>query len=83
MDEDALFTEEHEYNASKIVGYRTAPDVPGGHESKTQWEGFRPTQDSWEPAAAFVPRYTQCFVDFPNRRKTDLKVTFVFVPKKA
>ena len=29
-DRDDPFTEEHEYNASKIMGYRPAPDVPGG-----------------------------------------------------
>ena len=32
------FTEEHDYNASRIVRYRTAPDVPEGYEFKTQWE---------------------------------------------
>ena len=58
VDEDNQFTEEHEYNASKIVGYRPAPDVPGGYKFRTQTEGFGRTQDSWEPAAQFVPRYT-------------------------
>ena len=83
VDEDDPFTEEHEYNTSKIVGYHPAPDVPGGYEIKTQWAGIRRTHDSWEPTAAFVPRYTQCFVDFLKRRKMDLKVTDVCVPKKA
>ena len=58
VDEDNQFTEEHEYNASKIVGYRPAPDVPGGYGFRTQSERFGQTQDSWEPAAQFVPRYT-------------------------
>ena len=83
VDEEYPFTEEHEYNASKIVGYRPAPDVPGGYEFKTQWEGFGRTNDSWEPAVAFVPRYTQCFVNFLKRRKIRLEVTDVCVPKRA
>ena len=40
VDEHDRFTEEHEYHASKMVGYRPAPDVPGGYEFKTQWKGF-------------------------------------------
>ena len=58
VDKDNQFTEEHEYNALKIMGYRPAPDVPGGYKFRTQSEGFGRTQDSWEPAAEFVPRYT-------------------------
>ena len=34
-------------------------------------------------ASAFSPRYTQCFGNFLKRRKIDLKVTNVCVPKKA
>ena len=58
VDEDDLFTEEHEYNPLKMVGYRPGPDEPGGYECKTQWEGFGRTHHSWEPALAFPPRYT-------------------------
>ena len=83
VDEDDAVTEEPEYNTSKVVGYRPAPDVPGGYEFKTQWEGLGRTHDSWEPALASVPRYTQCFGDFLKRRKMDLKVTDVCIPKKA
>ena len=83
VDEGDPSSEEHEYNPLKILGYRRAPDVAGGYEFKTQWEGFGRTHESWEPASAFVPRYTQCFFDFRKRRKIDLKVTDVFVPKKA
>ena len=35
VDKDDAFTEEQEYNASKIVGYRPVPDVPWGYEFKT------------------------------------------------
>ena len=83
VHEDTPFKEEHEYNASKILEYRPAPDVPWGYEFKTQWEGIGQTHDSWEPASAFVPRYTQCFVDFLKGRKINLKETDVCVPKKA
>ena len=83
VGDDDPFTEEHEYNALEIVGYRPAPDVPGEYEFKTQWEGFGQTHDSWEPGLAFVPRYTQCFVAFLKRRKKDLKVTALCGPKKA
>ena len=81
--EDDPFTEEHEYNASKIRGYRPAPNVPRGYEFETQWERFGRTHDSWEPASALVPRYTQCFVVFLKCCKIHLKVTDVCVPKKA
>ena len=83
VDEDNAFTEEKEYNASKIVGYRPGLNVPCGYEFKTQWEGFGQTQDSWEPASAFVQGYTQCFVNFLKGRKINLKVTDVCVPEKA
>ena len=83
VEEDDPFTLEHEYNASKILGYRPAPDMPGGYEFKTQREGFGRTHDSWELASAFVPRYTQCFVYFLKRCKIHLKVTDVCVPETA
>ena len=83
VDEDYPFTEEQEYNASKIVGYRPAQDVSGEYEFKTQWEGSGQTHDSWEPASAFVPRYTQCFVDFLKHCKINLKVTDLCVPQMA
>ena len=38
VDKDDPFTEEHKYNASKIVGYRPARDVPGGYDFRTQWK---------------------------------------------
>ena len=82
VDEDDPFTEEHEYNTSKIVGYRAARDLPLEYEFKTQWVGFRQTHDSWGLASAFVPRYTQCFVNFLKRCKIHLKSTDVCLPKK-
>ena len=83
VDDDDPFTEEYEYNSSKIVGYCPAPDVPGEYKFKTQWQGLERTHDSWEPASALVPRYTKCFVNFLQRGKIDLKVTDLCVPKKA
>ena len=83
VEEDDPFNEEHEYNASKSVAYRPGPDVPRGHKFKTHWEGFGWTHDSWEPASAFVPGCTHCFVDFLKRRKIDFELTDVCVPKKA
>ena len=55
----------------------------GVRVQETQWEGFGRTQDSWEPASAFVPRYTNCFINFLKCRKVDLKVMDVYVLKKA
>ena len=63
VDEDDPFTEEHEYDTGKIMACHPAPGVPGGWEFKTRWEGCERTHVSWESASAFVPRYTQCFVD--------------------
>ena len=80
---DDPFTREHEYNAWKILGYCSAPDVPGGYTFRTQWEGFGCTHDKLEPVSAFLPSYTRCFVDFVKRGKIHLKVTGVCVPKKA
>ena len=71
VDQDDPFTEEFEFNAPKMVGYCPAPDLLGGYELKTQWEGFGRKHDSRDPAAAFVPRYPQCFVYFLKGHKID------------
>ena len=70
----------------------TMPRRSWGSALRQMWLGvlfqdairsFGRTHDSWEPASALLPHYTQCFVDFLNHSKIDLKVTDVCVPKKA
>ena len=82
-DKDDPFAEEHQYNAPKTSGYRKAPDVSAGYKSKTRWQGFGRAHYLCEPASVFMPRNTQCYVNFLKHRKTDLNVTDVCVPKKA
>jgi hypothetical protein len=71
-DDDPESTRPDEWEVEKVLKHRQKPD--GSYEFLTRWKGFKPEDDTWEPAKHFLQRVSIDWLRYCKKNKVDFTV---------
>ena len=61
-----------EWNVAKIINHRKERD--GSWKFLTTWEGFDPSEATWEPVENFFHRFNSDFIEYVHKHKLPVNV---------
>ena len=82
-DSDDDYAQQDGYTVEKILAQRPNASAPGGQEFKVRWQGYGPSDDTWEPVSSFVPRINTPFMDYICKHKIKIHVSDVAALTRA